>query len=99
MLVMSLREGEGATSELTGEELAYAEAEIDAALAPYRGRLADAELAWMRATLAAQLAADPASALLVREAYPREVDESGEIVRGHAGAPMPAAVARAGRRR
>lgn len=104
MVGMSLREGERAVGELTGEERAYAEAEIDAALAPYRGRLSDGELAWMRATLAAQLAADPAAALLVREAYPREVDESGEILRGPsaAGVPLagvPVAVAPGGRRR
>lgn len=97
---MSGRDDEGVVSELSAEERAYAEAEIDAALAPYQGRLSADELAWMRATLATGIAGG-AMARLARAAYPREVDESGEIFRGPlaAGTVPVAAVATPGRRR
>lgn len=53
-------------------------AQIEAAVAPYAGRLPERELAWMRRQLAEVLARDPAAARLLRRAKPRQVDESGE---------------------
>lgn len=60
-------------------------AQIDAAVAPYRDRLSEAEIAWMRAQLAEVLAGDPGAATLVRRARPISVDESGEVRRDRAG--------------
>lgn len=59
--------------------------QIDAAVAPYRDRLSEEEIAWMRAQLAEVLAADPAASTLVRRARPITVDESGEVRRGPGG--------------
>ncbi len=53
-------------------------AQVDAALAPYAGRLPASELAWMRAQLADVLARDERAARLLRLAHPREGDVSGE---------------------
>ena len=60
-------------------------AQVEAAVAPYVGRLSDAELSWMRDQLAETLASDEKAALLLRRARPVEVDESGEVRRdsGH----------------
>lgn len=57
-------------------------ARIDAAVAPYVGRLPASEIAWMREQLAETLASDPKAEKLARRARPVEVDESGEVVRG-----------------
>ena len=53
--------------------------QIDAALAPYEGRLSATELAWMREQLAEVLASDEHAALLLRRAHPREIEQSGEV--------------------
>lgn len=53
--------------------------QIDAALAPYKGGISDAELDWMREQLAEVLASDEHAALLLRRAHPREVEQSGEV--------------------
>jgi hypothetical protein len=77
-------------------------AQVDAAVAPYEGRLPAADLAWMREQLAETLAADPRAAGLLRRAHPRAVDESGEVVgpgEGEGGAAAPAAPLEGARRR
>lgn len=53
-------------------------AQIDAAVAPYEGRLPAREIAWMREQLAEVLSRDPRAARLLRGAHPREPDQSGE---------------------
>jgi hypothetical protein len=60
-------------------------AQVDAAMAPYAGRLPEAELTWMRDQLAETLASDEKAALLVRRARPVVVEQSGEVRRdsGH----------------
>jgi len=63
----------------------WLKAQIDAAVAPYRDRLSEEEIAWMREQLAEVLAADPAASTLVRRARPITVDESGEVRRGPGG--------------
>ena len=60
-------------------------AQIDAAVAPYRDRLSEEEVAWMREQLAEVLAADPVASTLVRRSRPITVDESGEVRRGPGG--------------
>lgn len=55
-------------------------AQVDAALAPYAGRLPARDLAWMREQLAEVLARDEQAARLLRAAHPREADASGERV-------------------
>lgn len=60
-------------------------AQIDAAVAPYEGRLSAAEIAWMRAQLAEVLASDSTASTLVRRARPVTVEESGEVRRDPAG--------------
>jgi hypothetical protein len=60
-------------------------AQIDAAVAPYKDRLSEAEIAWMREQLAEVLAGDPSASTLVRRARPITVDESGEVRRGPGG--------------
>jgi hypothetical protein len=56
--------------------------QVDAALAPYVGKLAEADLAWMREQLTDRLRTDRDLALLAHRAEPRTVDESGEIYYG-----------------
>jgi hypothetical protein len=60
-------------------------AQVDAAVAPYVGRLSAEEVAWMRDQLAETLAGDEKAALLLRRARPIQVKESGEVRRdsGH----------------
>ncbi len=60
-------------------------AQIDAAVAPYKDRLSEGEIAWMREQLAEVLAGDPGAAKLIRRARPITVDQSGEVRRGPAG--------------
>lgn len=55
-------------------------AEIEAAVAPFVGRLPASEVAWMREQLAEVLASDEAAARLLRGAHPRAGDASGEVV-------------------
>ena len=52
--------------------------QIEAALAPYAGRLPARELDWMREQLAETLTQDEQASRLLRQAHPREVDQSGE---------------------
>lgn len=54
-------------------------AQIDAAVAPYRGRLSEAQVEWMREQLAEVLARDESAARLLARALPRQVDESGVV--------------------
>jgi hypothetical protein len=68
-------------------EDAWVAAQVDAAVAPYVGRLSAAEVAWMRDQLAETLASDERGATLLRRAEPLEVDESGEVRRDRRGAP------------
>lgn len=77
---------------LSPEEASFADAEVERALAPYVGQLSAPALAWMREQLAEAVRAEGAA--LVRAAYPREVDRSGEVFRGHADATDPARAAR-----
>ena len=60
-------------------------AQIDAAVAPYKDRLSEGEIAWMREQLAEVLAGDPGAAKLIRRARPITVDQSGEVRRDPAG--------------
>ena len=62
-------------------ERTFLEAEIDRALEPYRSRLPSQEVEWMRAQLLAEAEGDRNVSELARAAFPREVDQSGEIVR------------------
>jgi hypothetical protein len=66
-------------------------ARVDAAVAPYVGRLSAGEIAWMREQLAETLSADPAAAKLLHRAKPAEIDESGEVRRGSTVTPIGAA--------
>ncbi len=61
-------------------------AQVDAAVAPYVGRLPAEEVAWMREQLAEVLLHDEEAIRLLRRAQPREVDESGERAFGVLGA-------------
>jgi hypothetical protein len=54
-------------------------AQIDQAVAPYRGRLPASEVAWMREQLAEVLASDESAARVLRRAHPHPVDESGVV--------------------
>lgn len=56
-------------------------AQIEAAVAPYVGRLSAREVAFMREQLAETLASDERAARLVRRARPVVVEESGEVRR------------------
>jgi hypothetical protein len=56
-------------------------AQVDAAVAPYVGRLPAAEVAWMRDQLAETLGSDPRAQKLLRRARPPTVDRSGEVRR------------------
>ena len=60
-------------------------AHVDAAVAPYRGRLPPAEVAWMRDQLAETLSSNERATKLVRRARPTIVAESGEVRRGDEG--------------
>jgi len=57
-------------------------ARIDAAVAPYRGLLPDADLVFLREELAERLATDEHAARLFRRAAPRHVEQSGEAFVG-----------------
>jgi hypothetical protein len=56
-------------------------AQVEAAVAPYAGRLSPGEIAWMRDQLAETLARDERAQTLARRARPVSVDESGEVRR------------------
>jgi hypothetical protein len=57
----------------------WIQAQIDAAVAPYVGRLSEEEIAWMRERLAETLASEKRAADLVKRARPRVVERSGEV--------------------
>ena len=63
-------------------------AQVDAAVAPYIGRLPAGEVAWMRDQLAETLSTDDRAAKLLRRAKPMVVDRSGEVRRGGEVAPI-----------
>ena len=52
--------------------------QIEDAIAPFLGRVSDDELQWMREQLAAHLDENEHASTLVKGAYPRTVDTSGE---------------------
>lgn len=56
-------------------------AQIEAAVAPYVGRLSSREVAFMREQLAETLSSDERAARLLRRARPVVVEESGEVRR------------------
>lgn len=54
-------------------------AQIEAAVAPYLGRVPETDIAWMRERLAEAIATDPRAIDLVKRARPRAaVERSGE---------------------
>jgi hypothetical protein len=61
--------------------------QVERAVAPYVGRLPAREIAWMREQLLETLATDDYAAAVARGAMPREVEESGEVVRGTSSPP------------
>jgi hypothetical protein len=69
-------------------------AEVEAAVAPYVGRLSDREVAWMRDQLAETLASDEHAMRLARRARPPVVDESGEVRREVGGSVTPITAAK-----
>ncbi|APR74947.1 Hypothetical protein A7982_00293 [Minicystis rosea] len=75
-------------------------AQIEAAVAPYVGRLSAGEVAWMREQLAETLASDERAARLLRRARPVTVEESGEVRRDGAATvtPIQAVKGKAGQR-
>jgi len=73
-------------------------AQVDAAVAPYVGRLPDDEVAWMREQLADTLANDPRAAQLARRLRPAQVEESGEVRRAPGGVVTPIGAARRGKK-
>jgi hypothetical protein len=62
-------------------------AQIDAAVAPYVGRLSAGEIAWMREQLAETLGSDPRAIKLLHRVRPATVDQSGDVKVGGAAAP------------
>jgi len=58
---------------------AFLEAEVDAALAPYRASMPAEQLAWVREQLLEGAVDADGLAALVRAAVPRAVDDSGEV--------------------
>lgn len=57
-------------------------AQIDAAIAPYLGRLPADQIAWMRERLWEALTTEEHGQELVRRARPRVVENSGEVAAG-----------------
>jgi hypothetical protein len=57
----------------------WLEAQLDAAVAPYAGRLSAEEIAWMRERLFEALVTERRGQELVRRARPRVVERSGEV--------------------
>lgn len=69
-------------------------AQIEAAVAPYVGRLSAGEVAFMRDQLAETLASDERAARLLRRARPVAVNESGEVRRDMGGKVTPITAAK-----
>jgi hypothetical protein len=57
----------------------WTKAQIEAAVAPYVGKLRPEELQFMREQLADMLENDERAARLLRAARPRDVEQSGEV--------------------
>ncbi len=57
----------------------WIQAQLDAAVAPYRGRLPASEIEWMRERLEEALVTERRGRDLVRGARPRFVEKSGEV--------------------
>jgi hypothetical protein len=67
-------------------------AKVEAAVAPYAGRLSEEDIAWMRDQLAATLASNERASRLLGRARPPILLESGEVRReGAAVIPLDAA--------
>lgn len=64
-------------------------ARIEAAVAPYAGRLSAEELAFMKEQMAESLEGHEKAAKLLRRARPPEVDQSGELRRDQVGGAAP----------
>jgi hypothetical protein len=73
-------------------------AHIEAAVAPFVGRLSPGELTWMRDQLAEIVAGDEHVARLAARARPVDVDESGELRRDRMGLAPSTPAARGTRR-
>lgn len=69
-------------------------ARIEAAVAPYVGRLSDEQIAWMKEQMAASLEGHENAATLLHRARPVHVDESAEVRRDQAGGATPRALPR-----
>lgn len=69
-------------------------AEVEAAVAPFVGRLSEAEVAWMRDELAETLASDEKALRLARRARPPAVEQSGEVRREPGAAVTPISAAK-----
>lgn len=74
-------------------------ARVEHALKPYRGRLSEEDLAWMRAELVDMIANEPRGAELLRQAHPRAVESSGDVVRSDVAAPTVVSINTATRKR
>jgi len=73
-------------------------AQIDAAVAPYVGRLPENEVAWMREQLADTLATDERAVRLARRVRPAQVEQSGAVRRGAGGVVTPIGAAQRGKK-
>lgn len=69
-------------------------AQIEAAVAPYVGRLPEDEVAWMREQLADTLSTDERAAKLARRTRPTQIEQSGEVRRGAVGVVTPIGAAK-----
>lgn len=69
-------------------------AHVEAAVAPYVGRLSAGEIAWMREQLAETIAGDERAQRLARRARSVVVNESGEVRRDIGGTVTPIDAAR-----
>jgi hypothetical protein len=65
-------------------------AQVDAAVAPYVGRLPAREVAWMREQLAETLDSDERASRLLHRARPMTVQQSGEVRRAGVVVPITA---------
>ena len=76
---MTAPERDSPPSSTPGGARAFLEGEVDAALAIYRGKMPDEDLAWIRERLLESATDDSDLASLVRAAFPRDVDRSGDV--------------------
>ncbi len=67
---------------LDEEEEAFLAAQVEAAVAPYVGKLSPADLSWMRERMLESIREDPDMRMLAQAARPRVADQSGEVFRG-----------------